>query len=646
MPTYTKIRNLLGALALVCFGLLASANAQVKTEHFESDVTTEIKPWTHLNFFNDPKNFQFAIISDRAGGVRPGVFLDGVNKLNLLMPEFVMSVGDFIPGNTSDREQLLKEWAEFDEELNPLKTPFFFLPGNHDINNDVMRQVWEERYGVPFYSFVYKDVLFLALDTTGEKGDIIPEYQVEAMQKALEKHQAVRWTFVFMHHPLWLYKNPGGFPRIEKLLEGRKHTVYAGHTHNYLHDRRLGSNYYILATTGGGSKLRGSRYGEFDHVSLITVTDEGPVMANLRLDGILPHDVTTRADYEVTQSLIEATRMPYTMLTDGEDEVKSGTLYLKFQNPAKHELTVKADFMHGHQVHMSPSHFDTTLPPKSEKIVEIEIESTAPISTSAPALLQLSWTLGYKPAGEEELFLSGKRNIPFKPSSLPLIKTVAPEYVDSLEVALNEVDTKADTGADTKAGYTLRYTRDGSTPTFTSSIYQKPFSISDATTVKARMFNDRGHGTTTDSKTYKPVPAGSGLRYRFYQGSWIRMPDYSQLKPLFESVATDLDVESRQFWADNWGMVLEGNLKIDKGGEYTFHLNSDDGSKLFLDDQLVINNDGDHSVLELSGKTHLAAGSHRLRLEFFEAGGEAILELDIEGPDMKRQPLPFDRISH
>ena len=58
------------------------------------------------------------------------------------------------------------------------------------------------------------------------------------------------------------------------------------------------------------------------------------------------------------------------------------------------------------------------------------------------------------------------------------------------------------------------------------------------------------------------------------------MPDYSQLKPRFESVATDLDVESRQLWADNWGMVLEGNLQIDQAGEYTFHLNSDDGSKL------------------------------------------------------------------
>ena len=188
-----------------------------------------------------------------------------------------------------------KEWAEFDAELKPLKVPFFFVPGNHDINNDVMRDVWKERSGVPYYSFVYKNVLFLALDSTGEKGDIVPDAQVEFMKKALEKYPDARWTFVFLHHPLWLYDTPTGFAKVEKLLEGRRHTVIAGHFHRYLHEWRNNTNYYVLASTGGGSELRGPRYGEFDHVTLVTVTDDGPVMANLRLDGILPHDVTTRS---------------------------------------------------------------------------------------------------------------------------------------------------------------------------------------------------------------------------------------------------------------------------------------------------------------------------------------------------------------
>ena len=241
-PNHTQRRSLPAILLVVALGFASAAIAEEPVEHFESDVETTAKPWTHLDFDNDPQNFKFAIVSDRAGGVRPGILADAVSKLNLLVPEFVMSVGDFIPGNTADRAQLAKEWAEFDAELKDLKAPFFFVPGNHDMNNGVQREVWMERSGVPFYSFLYKDVLFLALDTTGEKGEIIPDHQVEAMKEALEKHHDARWTFVFMHHPLWLYDNPAGFAKVEELLTGRDYTVIAGHFHRDLHDWRNNAN--------------------------------------------------------------------------------------------------------------------------------------------------------------------------------------------------------------------------------------------------------------------------------------------------------------------------------------------------------------------------------------------------------------------
>ncbi len=623
-------------LVVGAIGFVPVVVAQVQTEHFESDVDSAVKPWTHLEFYNDPNNFKFAIVSDRAGGVRPGVFADAMKKLNLLLPEFVMSVGDFIPGNTDDRAKLAKEWAEFDAELKPLKVPFFYVPGNHDINNDVMRDIWKERSGVPFYSFVYKNVLFLALDTTGEKGDIVPDYQVESMRKALDKYPDARWTFVFMHHPLWLYDDPAGFAKVEGLLKGRKHTVIAGHFHRYLQEWRNNANYYVLSTTGGGSKLRGNRYGEFDHVTLVTVTEEGPVMANLRLDGILPHDVTTKADYELTEALVRCADLPYRLLTDDEDAVTAGTVYLTFRNPSERELQVKARFMHGHEVHMEPQEIAMSLAAKSEAVVEVAIRATEAVPTDKPALLQLNWTMGFELAGEDDLFLSGTRNIPLRPSRADLIATVAPEFVDSLSIAAVQPE----------AGFTLRYTTDGATPTLSSAAFERPFAIDKAMTVKARSFNKAGHGTATSTQSYKPVPAGVGLRYRLYEGNWTRLPDYNKLTPVFESVATDLNVESRQLTADHWGMLLEGDIQIDRAGEYTFYLKSDDGSKLTIDDQLVIDNDGDHSLLELKGTKELSAGKHTLRIDYFDAIGEAILELNLEGPGMDRQPLPFEKVSH
>src|SRR5690606_9963820 len=81
--------------------------------------------------------------------------------------------------------------------------------------------------------------------------------------------------------------------QVEAILADRPHTVFAGHVHHYVAYRRNGRDYYTLATTGGGSQLRGNDYGEFDHVTWLTMERDGPRMANLRLDGILPPDVVT-----------------------------------------------------------------------------------------------------------------------------------------------------------------------------------------------------------------------------------------------------------------------------------------------------------------------------------------------------------------
>jgi hypothetical protein len=58
----------------------------------------------------------------------------------------------------------------------------------------------------------------------------------------------------------------------------------------------------MLATTGGGSKMRGVEYGEFDHVAWVTMKDTAPIIANVLLEGVQPNDVRTSRDlprYEI-----------------------------------------------------------------------------------------------------------------------------------------------------------------------------------------------------------------------------------------------------------------------------------------------------------------------------------------------------------
>ena len=77
--------------------------AEIKVPDFKHSVTTEKKPWTDKEFLNNPANFQFAIVADRTGGVRRGVFPEAVKKVNDLRPEFVMSVGDLITGGSRQK---------------------------------------------------------------------------------------------------------------------------------------------------------------------------------------------------------------------------------------------------------------------------------------------------------------------------------------------------------------------------------------------------------------------------------------------------------------------------------------------------------------------------------------------------------------
>jgi serine/threonine-protein phosphatase CPPED1 len=263
-------------------------------------------PWTNLDMNNQPGTFRFAVISDRTGGHRPGIFGRSVRMINMLQPEFVMSVGDLIEGYSEDPGQWALEWSEFESKLDALQMPFFFCVGNHDMSNLPMSENWKRKFGRSYYSFRYRDVLFVVLNSEEPRPKeqiykFSPEQQ-EWLRQTLAQNRQVRWTFVFFHKPVWREamgdpQSEGWTPIEEALLEGnRPYTVFVGHEHNYAKFVRHGRDYFMLATTGGGSKMRGVEYGEFDQVAWVTMKDGGPVVANVLLEGVQPNDVRTARD--------------------------------------------------------------------------------------------------------------------------------------------------------------------------------------------------------------------------------------------------------------------------------------------------------------------------------------------------------------
>ncbi|MCB9889066.1 MAG: c-type cytochrome [Planctomycetes bacterium] len=93
----------------------------------------------------------------------------------------------------------------------------------------------------------------------------------------------------------------------------------------------------------------------------------------------------------------------------------------------------------------------------------------------------------------------------------------------------------------------------------------------------------------------------------------------------------------------SFGMLFRGTLQIEKAGQYTFFLASDDGSRLFVDGKCVVDNDGHHPMRERRGRLQLAPGPHAIVLTYFDQGGDDGLRVAWRGPGFGRQPIP-DRL--
>jgi hypothetical protein len=319
----------LSAVALADAPIEPSAVMQEQTVFsFDEAALPDAKPWTSVDFKNDPQNFQFAIIGDRTGGANAqGTFETAMDQINLLQPEFVINVGDVIEGYSDDKAELNAEWDEVDGILKKLEMPFFRTPGNHDIANDIAQQVWLERHGATYYHFVYRNVLFVVLDSEDppraapegikEKLEVynrlqtedpakaramlaefmsdeavvaalgtpvdFGDQQVAYLEKALAQNADVRWTFLFLHEPAW--ENPSeSFKAIQQLLEDRGHTFFGGHLHYYDYDNIDGHEHITMGPAGASFHHEGS--GNVDHIAWVTMTEDGPEIGNIALKGI------------------------------------------------------------------------------------------------------------------------------------------------------------------------------------------------------------------------------------------------------------------------------------------------------------------------------------------------------------------------
>lgn len=140
-----------------------------------------------------------------------------------------------------------------------------------------------------------------------------------------------------------------------------------------------------------------------------------------------------------------------------------------------------------------------------------------------------------------------------------------------------------------------------------------------------------------------PAGAVNGVDYAYYEGDWNYLPDFSLLSPVRSGNVDYLNF-SPALKQDYFAMKYTGFIDIPVDGYYTFYLNSDDGSKFYIGDLNLINDDGLHAASEASGRIGLKAGKHIFTITFFEKTGEQVLNLSYEGPGLSKQLVPASKL--
>jgi alpha-L-fucosidase len=200
----------------------------------------------------------------------------------------------------------------------------------------------------------------------------------------------------------------------------------------------------------------------------------------------------------------------------------------------------------------------------------------------------------------------------------------------------------------------IRYSLDGSQPTKNSPVYQDAIRLDDTTTVKAQVFRDGHPVSGVVEKSYRKVPprpaeksAGStsGVRYAYYRGDWERLPDFGSLSPEEQGTVEKFDI-SASTQNEYFAFQFRGYLHVPEDGLYRFYVASDDGSRLYIGNELVVDNDSLHGPTEVVGRIMLEKGFHPIRVDYFQGTGGVDFEVAYSGPGIDKQPIPSQILSH
>ncbi len=197
------------------------------------------------------------------------------------------------------------------------------------------------------------------------------------------------------------------------------------------------------------------------------------------------------------------------------------------------------------------------------------------------------------------------------------------------------------------AGAAIHYTLNGTEPTIASP-QGRSLLLKKSSTIKAACFINGKQVSAVATGSFEKVtplaaqtiePSSGGLEFASYEGKWTQLPDFEKLSPAATGTVANFDISMKR-GKDEYAFVFDGFIKIPVDGVYTFYITSDDGSRLFMDGSLLVDNDGLHGSIEKSKDIALAKGLHAIKVSYFENSGSDNLELQWKGPGIPKNKIP------
>lgn len=388
-------------------------------------------------------SFHFAIFGDRTAGPERGLetLRQAVAETNLIAPDFVMTVGDLVPGYNRT-PQWLEEMRAYQAVMADLAAPWYPVAGNHDVYwkgseppPGQHEADYETHFGPLWYWFPHKNAAFIVLYSdegdpqSNRKGFADPaliqmsQAQLAWLEETLKETASYDQVFVFLHHPRWIatrYKG-GNWQSVHRLLAaaGNVSAVFAGHIHRQRYDGlRDGIAYFTLATIGGSMPMDVPGSGWLNHSLMVTVRGASFEVATIPVGVVRdPEDMTPERLNDLDRARQVAIERLSGAIPLAADGAANGEIRYRVRNDAALPVEVEVGFAEqAGDWWVRPDRLSLELAPQASEEIALAVRRDADGFAGPVSIPTLAFQLSVEAAGEPVSFPESYAVAPVRPA--------------------------------------------------------------------------------------------------------------------------------------------------------------------------------------------------------------------------------------